>query len=280
MVLKTSLLPNSSAAAIHPHGVAMKLDLEGKTVLVTGGSKGIGFACAEAFAAEGAKVAICSRDQANIDRAIAKLPGTFGIAADLIDPVAAANIVAAVESALGPLDVLVNSAGAARRTASDELTPAFWRAAMDAKYFSYINVIDPVVKRMAARGQGVIVNIIGVGGKVASPVHLAGGAANAALMLATAGLGSAYAGKGVRVLGVSPGLTETDRIAEGLNADARLAGISVEEAKQKSVGRIPIGRMANPEEIAAAVVFLSSAKASYITGVTISMDGGQNPTVI
>ena len=96
---------------------------------------------------------------------------------------------------MDPIDVLVNSAGAAKRTPPDELTPAAWRAAFDAKFFSYINVIDPMVKRMAARGGGVIVSVIGGGGKVASSTHLAGGAANAALMLATAGLGAAYAAR-------------------------------------------------------------------------------------
>ena len=151
----------------------MELNLAGKVVLVTGGSKGIGLACAQSFAAEGARVAICSRSQANIDHALAIVPGAFGIAADLVDASAAAVMVDAVESQLGPVDVLVNSAGAAKRTPPAELTPQFWRAAMDAKYFSYINVIDPLVKRMAARGRGVIVNVIGVGGKVASSAHLA-----------------------------------------------------------------------------------------------------------
>ena len=128
-----------------------------------------------------------------------------------------------VEDACGPIDVLVNTAGAAQRTPPDELTPA-WRAAIDAKFFSYVNVIDPLVKRMAERGAGVIVNVIGDGGKVASPTHLAGGSANAALMLATAGLGAAYAASGVRVVGVSPGLTETDRVADGLAAEAQSGG--------------------------------------------------------
>lgn len=95
-----------------------------------------------------------------------------------------------VESRLGPIDVLVNSAGGARRTPPPELTPAAWREALDAKFFSYINVIDPLVKRMAGR-EGVVVSIIGAGGKMASATHLAGGSANAALMLATAGLGAA-----------------------------------------------------------------------------------------
>jgi NAD(P)-dependent dehydrogenase (short-subunit alcohol dehydrogenase family) len=186
----------------------MELGLEGKVVLITGGSKGIGLACAFAFAAEGARIAICSRASDNVEQARAQLKDAFGVAADLTDADAAAKMIEEVEGCLGQIDVLVNSAGAAKRTPPDDLTPAVWREAFDAKFFSYINAIDPVVKRMAKRGSGVIVSVIGVGGKVASATHLAGGPANAALMLATAGLGGAYAGKGVRVVAVSPGLTE------------------------------------------------------------------------
>src|SRR5271169_1751404 len=258
----------------------MELSLKGKVVLVTGGSKGIGLACATGFAAEGARIAICSRSRDNIDKASAEIKAAFGVVADLVDAVAAERAIETVEDRLGPIDILVNSAGAAKRTPPDNLTPAVWREAFDAKFFSYINVIDPMVKRMAKRGGGVIVSVIGAGGRVASATHLAGGAANAALMLATAGLGATYARKGVRVVGVSPGLTETGRVAEGLAAEARLANIAVDEARRRSVERIPIGRMASPREIADTVLFLASAKASYITGVTLSMDGGQNPVVL
>lgn len=258
----------------------MDLGLEGRIALVTGGSKGIGLACAHALAAEGAKIAIVSRSGENIAAALKALPGALGLTADLTDENQAHGMVAEVESRLGPVDILVNSAGAARRTPPGELTPAAFRAAMDAKFFSYINVIDPLVKRMAARRRGVIVNVIGNGGKAASPVHIPGGAANAALMLATAGLAAAWAGSGVRVVAVNPGLTETGRVAEGMAADARAQGIAEDEARTRALARIPMGRMARPEEIAAMVTFLASDRASYVTGVSVTMDGAAVPLVV
>jgi len=258
----------------------MNLDLDGRRVLITGGSKGIGLACAKAFCAEGALVAIASRSDANLAAARAVLGEAITVAADFADAAAARAAVDRVEATLGPIDILVTSAGAARRTPLEELTPEAWRAAMEAKYFTSINAIDPVVKLMAARGRGVIVNIIGNGGKVASPIHLPGGAANAALMLATAGLANAYAPKGVRIVGINPGLTQTTRVAEGMRAEAAQRGITEAEALQRSIERIPLGRLAEAEEIAAVVVFAASPRASYLTGTIITMDGASSPVVV
>lgn len=257
----------------------MNLGLRDKLVLIAGGSKGIGLSCAQALAEEGARIVIASRSQRNIDQALARLPSAKGFVADLSSETQALALIDLIEVAEGPIDIVVNCAGAAQRTPPPDLSPAVWRAAWEAKFLSYINVIDPVIKRMAARRTGVIVNVIGIGGKVASPTHLPGGAANAALMLATVGLANAYAASGVRVVGVNPGATETDRVAQGIRAEAQHRGITEQEAMKAALGRIPAGRMASPREIAEVVAFLCSEKAAYVTGTIINMDGGQNPIV-
>jgi NAD(P)-dependent dehydrogenase (short-subunit alcohol dehydrogenase family) len=263
----------------------MDLHLRDKHILITGGSKGIGLACAACFLSEGARVTLVSRDAGNLARARAQLPThdtrrLHTHAADLRDANAARVALDAAEAALGPVDVLVNSAGAAKRTPPTELTPQAWQDAMQAKYFSYMHMIDPTIKRMAQRGRGSIVNVVGNGGKVASPIHLPGGAANAALMLASAGLAAAYGPQGIRVNAINPGATRTERLQEGLAADARMQGISTGEAMQRSVARIPLGRMAEPEEVARVVLFLASDAASYVTGVCMTMDGAASPIVV
>ena len=258
----------------------MDLGLKGWKVLITGGSKGIGLACAKAFVAEGARVALVSRSQANLDAARKIIPDAYTVAADLTSPEASAAMVERVEKEFGPIDVLVNSAGAAKRTDADDLTPAAWRAGMDAKYFSYINVIDPLIKKMGKRGKGVVINVIGAGGKVASPTHLAGGAANAALMLATAGLAYAYASKNVRVIGLNPGVTRTERVAEGLKAEAKRANVSEEQAYKQMVARLPMGKPAEPEELADIVVFAASERGRYLNGANISTDGAASHVIV
>lgn len=261
----------------------MDLGLNDTVVLITGGSKGIGLACAQGFAAEGARVAIASRRREHLEQATATLQAVgvqpMVVAADLGDPEQAVRMVREVESRLGPVGVLVNSAGAARRTPPAELTAAHWRAAMEAKYFTYIHAMDAVLPGMALRG-GVIVNVVGTGGKLASPTHLPGGAANAALMLASAGLANAFAPHGVRINVVNPGITATQRMQEGLEAEARLAGKTVEEILQQKLRALPLGRVAEPQDVADAVVFLASRRAGYISGAVLAVDGAAVPMVV
>ncbi|MDB5957958.1 SDR family oxidoreductase [Ramlibacter sp.] len=261
----------------------MDLQLQGKHVLVTGGSRGIGLACAREFLREGCKVTLVGRSAAHMDSAMSSLRAgsaqLAGHCADLRDAAAALQAVEDTEAQLGPIDILVNSAGAARRTPPDELRPQAWQDAMQAKFFTYVNVMDPVVRRMGARGTGCVVNVIGMGGKVATSTHLAGGAANAALMLATAGLANAWGPRGVRINAVNPTLTLTDRLAEGFAVDARLRHTTEAEVLKQAEKKLPLGRLAQPEEIAAVVLFLASPRASYVSGAILSMDGAAVPLV-
>ncbi|MEO8346673.1 MAG: SDR family oxidoreductase [Betaproteobacteria bacterium] len=256
----------------------MNLNLTDKVVIVTGASKGIGRACAEAFLREGCKVVLVSRSRRNLDAALAGLPQTahapLGIVADLTQADDAQRMLEEAVARMGPIDVLVNSAGAAKRTAPDDLSAAAWHDAMDAKFFSYIYPIDIVVKQMALRGHGVIVNIIGMGGKVANPIHMPGGAANAALMLATAGLAAAYGPKGVRVNAISPGMTLTGRVQEGLAVESKMTGTPEADLLARQQSKIPLRRAGTPEEVAQVALFLASDAASYVTGAIIPMDGG------
>jgi NAD(P)-dependent dehydrogenase (short-subunit alcohol dehydrogenase family) len=262
----------------------MNLELNDKVALITGGSKGIGLACALAFAAEGARVAIASRDRAHLDAAAATLQAAghrvHTQVADLRNADEGTQMATAVQQALGPIDILVNSAGAAQRTPAAELTAAHWAAAMQAKFFTTIHAIQAVLPGMAERGRGSVVNIVGMGGKTASPHHLPGGSANAALMLASAGLANAYGRQGVRVNAVNPGLVATTRMQEGLAAQARASGESVDTVLQRHQDSLPLGRICTPEEVAHVVLFLASSQASYVNGAVLSVDGGLTPMVV
>lgn len=247
--------------------------------MVTGASKGIGLACVEALAWEGATVIGISRDAANLAAAQQQLAAKglrFEVeAVDLTDPDASA---AAFER-IGVPDILINCAGAARRTPAAELDSKALHAAMEAKYFTYMHATEAVVRGMAERGSGAIVNVVGQGGRAANPLHIGGGAANAALMLASVGYAKAYADRGVRVNVINPGLTRTGRVDEGLEAAVRATGRPKGELLEEMVAEIPMGRAGEPAEIANVAVFLSSPLASYVTGAIITMDGGATSAI-
>jgi NAD(P)-dependent dehydrogenase (short-subunit alcohol dehydrogenase family) len=272
----------------HFTGANMDLHLNNHHVLITGGSKGIGLACAKVFLEEGAKVSLVSRDISTLNAAkqslIQQIPGSAAriavYSADLKNADSALQALDAAEQALGPLDVLVNSAGAAKRAAAPDLKPEVWRDAMDAKFFTYINMMDPAIKRMGARGKGVVINVVGAGGKVASTLHISGGSANAALMLAGAGLAAAYAPFGVRVNAVNPAATLTERLKEGMSVTAKHEQITEDQAMEQATKKVPMGRLATPEEVADTVVYLASDRASYVTGTILTMDGAAHAIVV
>src|ERR1051325_8330237 len=177
----------------------MDLNLTGKRVLVTGGSKGIGKACADAFAAEGAKVRIASRNPP---------AGPDAKAIDVSQRGAAEELAGWA----GELDILVNNAGAIPGGDLLKVGEEGWRRAWDLKVFGYINLTRLVYARMKARGRGVIVNIIGGAGEKMNAAYIAGSTGNAGLMAFTRALGGASHADGIRVVGINPGPVKTDRL--------------------------------------------------------------------
>jgi NAD(P)-dependent dehydrogenase (short-subunit alcohol dehydrogenase family) len=260
----------------------MDLYLKDKHVVIAGGSKGIGLACAKGFLEEGARVTIISRSRENINAALKELNNfeVIGITADLSDleETKRAIFYSTVDDR-GPIDILINCAGSAVKTPPSDLTPDHFRRAMDAKFYTYINTIECVIRDMAARGKGAIVNVVGLGGKVAVPVHLPGGSANAALLLSTAGYASVYIKQGVRVNAVNPIATDTDLLKSSLEADSKMSNITLEEARRAADSKTAIGRILKPKEVADSIIFLSSDRASYINGHMLYLDGGMHPFI-
>ncbi|MBK1835919.1 SDR family oxidoreductase [Azospirillum sp. YIM B02556] len=275
----------------------MDLALAGKVVLVTGGSKGLGLAAARAFAREGSRVVIASRGRDNLAAAQAALAAdgleVATVAADFADAAEAARAVAEAERPFGPVEVLINSAGAAKRTPAEELDAAAWKAGLDAKFFPYIHAQDAVLKsfrrRAGARADGraetrlppprqigAIVNIVGTGGRIPSGTHLPGGSANAALLLSTLGLAREYAPYGIRINAINPGFTLTDRIEQNLALEAKRLGISRDEALAAGAAATPLRRYGEAHEIAEVALFLASERASYVVGALVAVDGGQS----
>ncbi len=252
----------------------MELELAGKSVLITGGSKGIGLAVAKGFAAEGCEVHITSRTDADLRAAKGVIEQAHGVnvrvhAMDLAAPGAAENL----REAAGDVDILVNNAGAIPGGEVLSVDEETWRSAWDLKVFGYINMTRLYLDAMGKRGHGVIVNVIGTAGENPAANYVAGSAGNASLMAFTRAVGSTSIDKGVRVLAVNPGPVETDRIKALLRtwAEERLGDA---ERWPELTEKWPMGRAAMPEECADLVVFAASARASYISGAVLTIDGG------
>lgn len=255
----------------------MDLSLGGRATLVTGASKGIGLAVARALAAEGAgPIHLASRDADVLATRAREIADEFGIeavphATDLSRRGAAEELCAAC----GAIDILVNNAGSVPRGTILEIDEETWRQAWDLKVFGYINMMRETYRAMKARGNGVIVNVVGNSGERPSAPFAATGAANAALIWLTESIGGESIKDGIRVLGVNPGPTTTDRFIEGAKnrAEARLGD---GERWAETFASLPMGRPAHPEEVADMVAFLASDRASYITGTLVRIDAGFN----
>jgi len=240
----------------------MDLNLKDKRVLVTGGSKGIGRACAEAFAAEGASVRIASRNPPSGSALVSK-------AVDLSQKGAAE----ALAEWAGELDILVNNAGAIPGGDLLKVDEDTWRRAWDLKMFGYINLTRRIYAGMKERKSGVIVNIIGSAGEKLDAAYIAGSTANAGLMAFTRALGGASHADGVRVLGINPGPISTDRLTT-LYKQRAATLLGDANRYTELFNNMSFGRPGTPQEIAAATLFLASDKSAYTSGCILTIDGG------
>ncbi|RCJ09794.1 short-chain dehydrogenase/reductase [Cupriavidus necator] len=252
----------------------MDLNLTGKSVLITGGTRGIGLACAKAFVSEGAKVTVAGSTQASVEEARHELRDKEGIGvkalcADLSRPEGRQ----ALAEQLGGADILVNNAGAIPGGGLTALSDDQWRNAWDLKVHGYIDTTRHALPEMMARGWGVIVNVIGIAARMPRYDYLCGSVGNAALSTFTRAVGAFATTRGVRVVGVNSGPTETDRLISLYKARA-LQKFGDESWREEMLQHLPFGRAARPEEIADLVVYLASDRASYLSGVVVDADGG------
>ena len=252
----------------------MELGLAGKRVLITGGSKGIGLACARGFAAEGCDVVLVGRDPHTLTAAADTLRNAAqvrveSLACDLAQPAARE----ALHAAHPTIDILVNNAGAIPAGRLQDLPFAEWQAAWDLKVMGYIHLSQLYYPAMEARRAGVILNIIGMAGRAPRMGYICGGAGNAALIAFTAALGGAAQAFGVRVLGINPAATRTERMETQARVNAKLR-FGDAERWAETLASLPFGRPIEATEIADLAVFLASPRAAYINATVVDVDGG------
>jgi NAD(P)-dependent dehydrogenase (short-subunit alcohol dehydrogenase family) len=253
----------------------MDLQLEGRRVAVTGGSKGIGLAIARSFAREGALPLLVARSRSTLEQAAAEIAADSGVRADwLALDMATPEGVAALAAAAGDIDILVNNAGAIPGGSMAEVDDARWREAWELKLYGYINLVRAVLPRMAQRGSGVIANIIGMAGAAPRADYICGSTANAALMAFTQAVGADSPRQGVRVFGINPSLTRSDRMETILRTQAAARLGAADRWRELTTG-LPFGRSIEPREIGDLTVFCCSPLAGYLTGTVINVDGGQ-----
>lgn len=259
----------------------MDLGLKGKVAVVTGASSGIGLATARLFAEEGAKVALCARGEDRLKAAeteLNQIAGTqiFAQACDVLDASQVKSFIESAAQTLGGIDILVNNAGRSRMTTFFETTDQAWRDELELKFFGVINPVRAAYSYLKERGGGRIININAVLARQPEPHLVATAAARAGLLNLTHSMAVEFAPDNILVNSIVLGTI----VSEQWHRRYREQNPSISEeewlSQQATARHIALGRFGQPEEVAAAIVFLASGRASYITGATLDVAGGNN----
>lgn len=256
----------------------MDLGLKGKVALVTGGSKGIGFATALALAKEGARVAICARTEADLQKAASVIEAgaqsdVFYVAADVRKAEDCLRVVQAVHDHFGRLDILVNNAGTSNANAFLATDEETWRDDLDLKLFAAIHCSKAAAPLMKQRGGGAIVNVTAIGGKTPSANSVPTTVSRAAGLALTKAMSKDLGPDGIRVNAVCIGLIRSDQIEK--HAERTHPDLSWEAYAKLPEHAIPLGHIGDAEEAARVIAFLASDGASYVSGTAVNIDGGK-----
>lgn len=257
----------------------MDLQLKNKIALVTGASRGLGYATAFALAKEGCRVVVNSRDEGKIFAAAHKIAHeteaqVIGLAGDVGDPEVPERIVGETARALGGLDILICNAGGPPAGSFESFDEAAWQKAIDLSLMSHVRLIKAALPYLKKSKAASVLTVTSYSVKQPIPNLVLSNSIRAATVGLTKSLALELGALGIRFNSILPGWTETERVTELMSFRARQNGTSVEQEIDKQSKDSPLGRMGTPAEFANAAVFLVSPAASYITGVMLTVDGG------
>jgi 3-oxoacyl-[acyl-carrier protein] reductase len=257
----------------------MDLELKGKVAVVGGASKGLGRACAEVLAEEGARVAVCSRTEAELDKAAQAIRDSTGadvlaLAGDLDRHETVQRLIAATVERFGRLDILVNNSGGPPLARALSATEEQWATAVERSLLFFARMSREAVPHMKRQGGGRIINILASTVYQPIPNLALSGATRMGVVAFAKSLADEVGRDGILVNNVCPGSIMSERMLSNVTARAKELGISLEEAIAQRAAETAVGRVGDPRELGYLVAFLASAKSSYITGTTILVDGG------
>ncbi|NEO40839.1 MAG: SDR family oxidoreductase [Moorea sp. SIOASIH] len=258
----------------------MDLGLTGKIALVTGASAGIGYAIADRLAGEGCKLIICGRNRDRLKQAeqVFQTAGIemLSICADVQQPNDSQKLVDSALSKFGKIDILVNNSAGANfaKNEVEEMSDQDWRTVFEGKLLGYIRMTNLVLPTMKTQKWGRIINIVGTSGKEPSGTLIKSGVANAGLVNFTKAVANQVARYNILVNCVNPGIIDTPRHQDYLELFSKIGNKTADEIKAGMDNKIPLGRRGEAMEVGTLVAFLASECASYITGISIAVDGG------